>query len=186
MTEGARPVPEPSPSSGDRQEKPLGRLVGRVLLAVFVAGSLVMWSYGLWGPREDPPGTLDEPGFSEAAEDVCADTLAAITALPPAHEASSPEERAAMIAEANTSLGELLEGLRALAPDDGDDAGRVSRWLDDWETFLSDRRAYSATLASGEDARFVESEKEGDHISEALAFFAEINDMPSCAPPDDV
>lgn len=180
--------------SPDRSDEPIGaagsrritRLAGRVLLLTFVVGSVVMWSYGLWGPRHDPPGTLTGRGFPAAAEDACADVVATIEALPPAQEAGTPQERAAVIRQADEALTGLLAELREIAPVEGQDAEMVALWLDDWQRFLADRRAYADTLAGGEDSRFVESEKEGDHISEALAFFAEINEMPSCAPPEDV
>lgn len=158
----------------------------KVLIAVFLLASAAMWAFGLWGPRSDPPGTLDDPAFGLAAEAVCARTVEAIDALPPAHRTPDPEVRAGVITEANALLAAQLSELDTMVPAEGDDRRRVTAWLGDWRTYLEDRASYAEELAVDRDARLFETEKGGDHISQALEFFAQINQMPSCAPPGDV
>jgi hypothetical protein len=158
----------------------------KALLVLFLLASAAMWTYGLWGPRQDPPGTLDDPSFGRAAEPVCAAVIAQIDALPPAHRTTDHVERAAVVTQANALLTDQLDELGVLAPTSGEDARRVRDWLADWDTYLADRQDYAARLGEDADARMLETVKGGDHISQALEFFAQINAMASCAPPGDV
>lgn len=166
--------------------RPVAHRVAQGLVGVFALACVVLWTYALWGPRHDPPGTLDEPGFAVSAERVCRDALSAIEALPLPFESTSPQERAEVVRAANAELEAMLDSLDTAVPRSGEDRRRVREWLGDWRTFLGDRQAYADALAAGEDPRFTETDKGGDHISQALEFFAQINDMPSCAPPPDV
>lgn len=176
----------PAPGTAPDEEPRDPRWWPRALIVLVVVAMLAMWSYALFGPRSDPPGTLDDASFSRAAEPVCAETLAAVRGLPLAHETTDPVRRAEVIETANGLLDDQIRTLRPLAPGTGEDARRVGEWLTDWRTYLDDRVDYAERLRNDPDARLLETEKDGNHISEALEFFAEINEMPSCAPPGDV
>lgn len=197
MSNSSRPstaMPEPAPVEvaefeptetnvdGHRRMHP----VVRVLLVLFLLASAAVWAYGLWGPRQDPPGTLDDPAFGRAGEPVCATVVAQIDELPPAHRTTDHVERAAVVTQANALIADQLADLAALAPTTGEDARRVGDWLADWDTYLADRQDYATRLRDDPDARMLETVKGGDHISQALEFFAQINAMASCAPPGDV
>jgi len=83
-------------------------------------------------------------------------------------------------------LATQLDELDALTPSGGADQRRVREWLADWRVYLGNREEYADRLRVDRDARMLEEERGGDHISQALEFFAVINAMPDCAPPGDV
>jgi hypothetical protein len=149
-----------------------------------------MWAYVVYlafGPgRADSPDKLHDPAFAQAAESRCAAALADIDALPLASEFTGrPDERADEIAGINDELADMLGDLAATAPD-GDDGRIVGLWLDDWQTFLADRRDYVDRLHDDDTARLFITEKYGRHITLAIDDFARINHMPSCVAPGDV
>jgi hypothetical protein len=175
------PADEPAAAPGSKVP-----LWSRILIAIFIVASVLMWTYALWGPRSDPPGTMDDPAFGLAAEEICADHVARINQLPEAQETTVAEERAKVIDEANQLLALELAGLAELPTTSAEDERRVNDWLGDWKIYLGDRQTYAADLHLDDGARLLETELAGDHISQALEFFAQINAMPSCAPPGDV
>jgi len=198
MTEpGDAPAPTPhrltdterTEQESDAERRPLG-WPWRVLLFVGLLVLLAVWTYALWGPRSDPPGTMDDPAFGLAAEQVCAPTQEAVEALPLAHETRDPQERAAVVVEANALLAAKVAALAPLVeltPEDSEDRRRVTEWLADWDTHLEDRTAFAADLQTGDrEARFTETEKGGRGISTALDEFARKNAMASCGTPGDV
>jgi hypothetical protein len=182
------------PTDTERREADDGqptptRLWAKVVLGVGLFAGAVLWCYALFGPRSEPPGTMDDQSFGVAAEPICARTLSAVDALPLAHLTPNAIERAVVLEEANTYIAAQLDELGALvtmAPAGSEDRRRVDEWLADWDTYLGDRQSYVVALRADDDARFRETEKAGDHISQALEAFAVKNSMPSCAPPGDV
>ena len=78
-----------------------------------------------------------------------------------------------------------LAALRAV-PVSGDDADIVEQWLDDWETFLDDRRAHAERLLAGEDAELLVTARAGRQITATGDNFARVNRAPSCVTPLDV
>jgi hypothetical protein len=162
----------------------------RVLIGAFIVACVVMWTYALWGPRSDPPGTMDDPAFGEAAEPICEEAVARIDELPPAPETPAAEDRAAVLAEANVVLDTQLDELDQLAVEltsaGSEDRRRVTEWLADWRVHLGDREAYAAEILDDPGARYLETAKEERPISFVLGEFAKKNDMASCAPPGDI
>lgn len=199
----SRPSPGPNmtattqphlPTDTERNQRADGepqptRLWSKILLAVGLTAGAVLWSYALFGPRSPAPGTMDDQRFGRAAEPICARTTEAVDALPPAHLTTDPLERADVLDEANALLVaqvDELETLVPLTPAGSEDRRRVDEWIADWNTYLDDRLEYPDSLRADRDARFRETEKAGDHMSEALEGFAVKNSMPSCAPTGDL
>lgn len=184
-------APSEEPESEPDEGTSLRRLplIAKVGIGVFLVASIVMWSYALFGPRHDPPGTLDDASLGSAAEDICAPVLTSIEELPLAQETPDPQERADVVDQANQLLAAQLSDLDELASNTtlGDrDRGMVDEWLEDWHTYVGDRQAYAGELRVDADARMLETPKEERPISFVLTQFAEKNAMPSCAPPGDV
>lgn len=167
----------------------VGRRLTRILavvVAVFIAG---MWAYALWGPvQRVSQGKFDSTAFPEAAQPICAESLAVIDALPPAYETRDSGARADVVEAANRELAVMLDRLEAVAPspDDGEDGRMINEWLADWRTFLDDRERYVEALASDPDARLLVTEKESRQITEPIDYLSEVNDMPACATPGDL
>lgn len=165
-----------------------GRLTPtRVLAAAVVIGSFSLWVVALGRIGvSDPLDTLEDRAFAEAAEPRCAAALADVERLPPASAARTATERAVTIDEATDRLEALVGELRALAPGSGEDGRVVAAWLDDWATYLGDRRGYAARLRDDETAELQLSTRRGQDITRPMDNLANVNGMPSCATPGDV
>ncbi len=157
---------------------------GRLLAALAVGGMIGLWGYLFLIADPGVTDQLDDPAFSDAAGPRCAETKAAIDELPLASEATSPQDRAQAVSEANDLLETMVSDLRAIAPD-GDDGHLVGLWLDDWETYLGDRQAYARQLAEGEDVELLVTGREGEQITVTIDHFAEVNHMIDCQIPLD-
>ncbi len=161
----------------------------RIATAVVIVGLVALWAYVLYlaiGPgRREPPDTLDDPRFGQAAEIRCQAALDEVAALPAASGSPSPLERAEVIDEATDVFDEMIIDLRGLTPG-GEDGELVTLWLADWETYLEDRREHAEALRQGEDRRFRVTARENEQITEYIDAFAADNDMPACGSPLDV
>lgn len=159
----------------------IGLLVAVILIAL-------MWAYILspWSKHGDTPTTLEDTGYTAAAEQLCAAAQAKINALPKAVTAKSPEDRARVLTQANSLVSQLVTQLHALQPQVQADRQFTDQWLADWDSYLASRQAYARLLASGKDDQFT-VQAEGDHpITERMDGFALLNDMASCQVPLDV
>ena len=139
------------------------------------------------------PDEFDDPVFAVAAEAICAPRQLAIAALQNPSAASGPEERSISVAQGTAELEQMLIELAALPlPTDPKGADGVGKWLEDYELFLDDRRAWEQILSEGRDEIFVVSATnsavadDGVRVTNLLRTFAEVNNMPSCAPSADV
>jgi hypothetical protein len=150
---------------------------------------VAMWGYVLYlafGPgRQPPPDRLGDPAFGVAAQAVCDAAHQEVAALPPAIEASSARERAAIVTEANAVFSAMVDDLEPLAPA-GEDGRVVAAWIADWRTYLRDREAFAAALREDPDARLYVTAKDHEHVTEYIDAFAADNHMPACATPIDV
>lgn len=163
--------------------------VPRVLGVIAVLVMAVFWIYVLSnGDSIDHPDEFDDPVYTVAAEQICADRQAAIAELPPATAAEDPLDRSVLLEQGTEELAAMVDELRSLAPPtDPKGADGVVQWLDDYELYLGDRRAYAEVLAGGEDPPFVISgNAQGVRVTDMLTTFAEVNAMESCAPSGDV
>ena len=159
----------------------IGLLVAVILI-------MLMWAFILspWSKRGDVPTTLKDTTYTAAAEQACAATQASIKELPKAETASSPEERAGVLQQANAMVADLVASLHALQPKVADDRQYTDQWLEDWDGYLASRQAYAKVLATGKDARFTVQAEGGHPVTERMDGFAVLNHMPSCQVPLDV
>ena len=176
-------VPDPTAHAGPVHRPRLGTLLALMAVVAMVA----LWVYLFAFADPGVPDRLDDPAFGESAQEVCAAARQDIDGLPPAQQARTPQERAETVAEANQVLLVMLDDLGALAPDDGEDAELVGRWLDDWDTYVGDRQEYVQALQAGEDAELLVTPQVegGGQITETIDHFARINDMVDCQVPLD-
>lgn len=163
------------------------RSLGTLFAILVVAGTLGMWGYLFFIADPGVPDRLEDEAFPTTGQAICAEATSRIEALPAAREAETPEERGAVVAEANEILEHMVDELAAVAPTEGDDARIVGLWLQDWEVLLADRAAYADQLLAGEDAELLVSAREegGGQITVTLDHFAQINDMEDCQAPLD-
>ena len=179
------------------------RLLGRWLGGLFVAASFVFWAWAFspWA-RTENPGRLDDRDFVRWADQRCAQTQAAMDALPSSRQATSRAERAGQVDQGTDEVEMLVADLRLRAEaslsesTEGDgppDASLVGDWLTDWDVYVSDRRNHSARLRSADDdtpdreLRFLLLDMtEGSTYTERMDGFSRLNDMDSCQVPGDV
>ncbi len=165
----------------------LPRILG--LVAFLTMATFWIWAFA----NRDSiahPDTFDDPVFTEAAQAICAKRQAAIAALPLASAATDPLQRGVLIEQGTEQLELMVVELGALTPPtDPDGAVGIAQWLDDYEVFLDDRRAYADLLATGADPAFTISgsgNAPGVRVTDLLNTFAEVNEMASCAPSGDL
>jgi hypothetical protein len=168
---------------------PRGSTGGRAVVALLVVGMVAMWAYVLFlafGPGRQPArDRLDDPAFALAAQVRCREALDQVATLPRAVDATSAEDRADVVAEANEAFGAMLDDLGVLVPS-GEDGRLVRAWLADWETYLHDRESYASELRDDPAAQLLVSAKDREQITEYLDAFAADNHMPACSTPLDV
>jgi hypothetical protein len=157
----------------------------RIAIAVVVGVLAVMWLYVLFIAKPATPDRLADRSFPTAAEPICAATLSSMSNAGLVNQrASSPQDRAGLADRADAQLADMVAQLRAKVPATGEAHDAVSKWLDDWDQWLHDRAAWTAKLRTGEDAQFLEKQREsGEPNSQALNAFAVTNDMTSCSTP---
>lgn len=184
------PATPPTPGEFEDPEPSTRSRIALVATLIGVAVLLGSWVYVLF--FYDPGLLIDEladRSFPNAAEEVCAASVEELDRLQPAHLARNAEERADVVAQSNVILAEMIGQLRPLAPTEPEQvASGVNEWLDDWETYINDRKLYAEELRIDDDARFLETVKGADTkgISRAINSFAQVNRMESCMAPGDV
>jgi hypothetical protein len=159
--------------------------VGTVLAVLVVAATIGMWAYLFLIADPGVPDELDDDTFPTAGQAICAEAVGRIDELPPAQEATSPEDRGAVVVEANEILTDMVADLRAIAPTDGQDERLTRLWLDDWDTYLADRERYADALLAGEDAELLVTARGAGQITVTLDHFAVVNHMEDCQSPLD-
>lgn len=170
-----------------RPARPWFRRPTGILAALTVTASFGLWTYAFSGlARRDPPDTLQDSAYAAKAEALCAPRREVVDALPPAPAARDPQERAGVLSEANVTLRAMVADLRTIEPDNPTDAAIVTKWLQDWDTYLGDREAYAGVLATGTDARFILTSPDGEIYTKSMDNLATVNDMLSCGTPGDV
>lgn len=178
------PATDPLDEVSSRSRK---RVLG-IFLAIGVV--VIAWLYVIFFYR--PELLIDELAdktFPRQAEEICAGAMERFEELPFASQAASAPERAAEVEQSNAIFAEMLDDLRRVVPTEPPEAHEaVSEWLDDWSTYLDDRRSYAARLYEDPQARFLETAKGGPNkgITRAITSFAQVNRMDSCATPADL
>ena len=160
---------------------------GRIIGILLILGMAAFWLWAfLWSPRGHPD-ELDDPAFTVAAETRCATALEELREVPSAGQAADLNDRADQLVITTDILAAMVADLREGAPSPTiRDGELVSRWLDDWDTYIADRNIYIDRLRAGEDRIFEVTARDGDQITSPLDLFATINRMPSCQAPGDV
>ena len=175
---------EPAPERSSRW--------GRTGVLLVVLSFIGIWGYVLYLSffvgRSEPLDHLDDTDWVASAEATCAPVATSVADLPFASELDAPTERADVLDEATDQLEVMVADLRGLVPpDDPEEARAVGRWLDDWEEYLRNRRSYAERFRAGLDEPFRVTDRGGYQVDVLIDdFAARANDMPSCAPPDDV
>lgn len=180
----------------DQAPRPRRRFNPRRFGVLVVVASFVgIWGYvmylSVFEGRAEPRDRLDDTEWTGSAEAVCARSTPTFDALPFASELDSPAERADVLDEGTDELDDMVRRLESLGdPAFDDEAAAVQGWLDDYRTYLVDRREYAAAQRDPSDDRFDQAfsvtDREGYQIDVLVDDFARVNFMESCETPDDV
>lgn len=162
---------------------------GRILGIVAFLALIIFWIW-VFANRGSiaHPDEFDDPAWINAAEAACAVRQAAIEELPNAASVDGAVQRGELVALGTIQLEGMVQDLYELGlPSNAKGAETVPQWLDDYELFLQDRRNWSDILLTGEDPPFlISGNAQGVRVTDLLTTFAEVNEMPSCAPSGDV
>jgi len=173
------------PPAGHRPEGRRGR-PGRLILVTVVAGLIGMWFYAFLLAPSGNPDRMADRIWPTSAERRCAEARNAIDALPSARDSGSPLERSDHLEEGTEILETMVSDLGSLPGGSANDRDLVSRWLEDWEAYLSDRQAHVERLRSEGDVRpLLSALPDGSSMLERMNGFARVNDMESCLDPGD-
>ena len=155
-----------------------------------VAGMLAIALFWIWifsgAAREQNPDRLEDRAWVEEAEATCAGTQATIDARTADAGTQSRAARADDIDASTADLRAMLTRLADPLPEGASDQEVVEQWLADWERLLEDRDTYADAVRVNPDARYLTEEKFNDPLDSVVETFADVNDMPSCAPAGDV
>jgi hypothetical protein len=162
------------------------RTVARTVVVSLVLALAVMWIYVLFVANPDSTeDKLQNAAFPTAAQPICQATVEQLQQLGVVNQpAATPQARAAFVDKGDAALRDMVQKLRTVVPPPGEDATAVSKWLDDWDQWLRDRQAWSDKLHNGEDAPFLEKQRNtGEPLSKARDAFATTNNMQACTTP---
>ncbi len=179
----------PSLPTIEREPDRRGFTPGRVLAIVVVVGLVIFWFliFAGWFDKQNPDYLHDRAFVSRTARR-CADARRSINQLPPASDSPNATARAGVVDQATDRLTAMVDAIAADRPDDAGDARIVRDWVTDWRVLLRDRRDYAARLRTDPQAKYLvdEKPKANDPYDTVIKNFADINDMPDCAPTLDV
>ena len=149
------------------------------------------WIWALFFASKEGVNRVEDRAWVESAQSICetaADERTALANYTRLDEGGAEliRQRADIVDEATDTLERMLNSLEALPLTGEKGQAIIPLWIDEYRTYLGDRRNYAAQLReSGENLPFYETANQIP-ISERLATFAADNEMPACKPPLDL
>ena len=163
------------------------RWLARSSVAGIIVVCVVLWIYVFLIADPKPTDQLRDGSFAAAASPICTAARNQIFAAGLyGVKASTPQERGALIDQADTILKTMVQQLKALPPmSDATDVRIVNGWLADWDGYLADRDAWVAKLRVGNgDAFFERTHVGGEPASKTMDEFTVANNIVACKTPD--
>ena len=150
-----------------------------------------MWIYGLFFASKESVNKFGDRRWAQNAQTRC--LVAAQQRLGLADYRLVDElgvdalrQRAVIVDKATDTLASFVNEFRLTLPTDAKGIELVGRWLEDYETYISDRRSFAEDLRNGLNLQFSETPLKGLPLSEKIATFAADNEMSNCRPPRDL
>jgi hypothetical protein len=169
------------------------RRLALAALLIMVVAFTTMYVYAFFFATHHSPDKVPDRAWAAAAQARCTTDRARINALPPASSVKDVKpltealrQRAAVVEQANTILGEELAALKAIPTADATTAKLATQWLTDYDAYLADRVAHVAELRAGRNVPFAEGTYKGSPMSNRMDAFARVNLMPACQVPLDL
>ncbi len=180
-------TPPSSPTPTRETRSILTRTLALIGFGVFAT----FWIWALFFASKEGVNRIEDRAWVESAQSICetaADERTALANYTRLDEGGAEliRQRADIVDEATDTLERMLNSLEALPLTGEKGQAIIPLWIDEYRTYLGDRRNYAAQLReSGENLPFYETANQIP-ISERLATFAADNEMPACKPPLDL
>lgn len=184
---GDMETPPSSPAPTRETRSVLTRTAALIGFGVFAT----FWIWALFFASKEGVNRVEDRAWVESAQSICetaADERTALANYTRLDEGGAEliRQRADIVDEATDTLERMLNSLEALPLTGEKGQAIIPLWIDEYRTYLGDRRNYAAQLReSGENLPFYETANQIP-ISERLATFAADNEMPACKPPLDL
>lgn len=184
---GVMETPPSSPTPARETRSILTRTLALIGFGVFAT----FWIWALFFASKEGVNRVEDRAWVESAQSICetaADERTALANYTRLDEGGAEliRQRADIVDEATDTLERMLNSLEALPLTGEKGQAIIPLWIDEYRTYLGDRRNYAAQLReSGENLPFYETANQIP-ISERLATFAADNEMPACKPPLDL
>ncbi len=184
---GDMETPPSSPPPTRETRSILPRTLALIGFGVFAT----FWIWALFFASKEGVNRIEDRAWVESAQSICetaADERTALANYTRLDEGGAELilQRAEIVDEATDTLERMLNSLEALPLTGEKGQAIIPLWIDEYRTYLGDRRNYTAQLReSGENLPFYETANQIP-ISERLATFAADNEMPACKPPLDL
>ena len=184
---GDMETPLSSPTPARETRSVLTRAVALIGFGVFAT----FWIWALFFASKEGVNRVEDRAWVESAQSICetaADERTALANYTRLDEGGAEliRQRADIVDEATDTLERMLNSLEALPLTGEKGQAIIPLWIDEYRTYLGDRRTYTEQLReSGENLPFYETANQIP-ISERLATFAADNEMPACKPPLDL
>lgn len=168
-----------------------GRRLRRAAAITGAIAFVAFWTWALFFASKEAINRVGDRQWATDAEAICAAADAERLELADYRQLNSggPElirERADIVDRATDILDRMIDDVAALTPSDEKGQAIVPMWIEEYRTYIADRRNYAEQLRiTGENLSFYETMAEVP-ISERLETFAGDNEMTSCAPPRDL
>jgi hypothetical protein len=155
------------------------------VIIAFIVLILVMWVYIFLLAPKNSAGSIDDKAWTTSAEATCSAANQKISQLAFVNPAdNSPTgliARGKSVAEGNAIITQMLADLGKTPPKSDIGQTIVTKWLQDWHTFLNDRVNYANALLAGSTTQFGESQVDNAPISDFIGSIADRNNMNSCS-----
>jgi len=198
LGQSSRSAPKPrnvgvveTPPTSELNPQETRSTMGRILALIGFAAFASFWIWALFFASKEGVNRIEDRAWVEQAQDICeqaADERTALANYTRLDEGGAELilQRADIVDEATESLARMLNSLEALPLTGEKGRAIIPMWIDEYRTYLGDRRNYTEQLrATGENLPFYETANKIP-ISERLATFAADNEMPACKPPLDL
>lgn len=167
-------------------------LAVRLLLGTICLGIASFWVWALFFPQtKQSVAKLDDVKWTARAELICRaanierDGLADLRRIDDVG-VGALDQRADLIDSATDIIDRMLNDLTAVQPTGSADKSLLETWVGYYRQWLSDRRAYTDVLRTGDNPPFAESMVDGSPISEYINDFTVANRMTPCSAPTDL
>ncbi len=167
------------------------KIFGRSALAVVFALLAAMWVYALFFASKEVVNEIADREWTKRAQLICQDAAnerIALADFRPLNQAGADAliKRAELVDLATDTLDRMLVQLEQTPPTDAKGQALIPLWINDYRSYIVDRRNYAKQLRLGTNVPFGESILMGIPLSEKIATFAADNAMTACKPPMDL